>query len=184
MKEKKMDMLLEEGIENETMETRVTLHPFFAGMKRAHLALLTDCAIPVHFKKGEVVFREGEIANRFYVLETGGVVLESSGKCMDPVILDEIGAGDLLGWSWMFPPYAWQFAARAVQETDAIFFYGTMLREHCERDPSLGYELMKRMSVVMNRRLQAAQNKMLSVNARQTTLLSLAPAFAGAEFDA
>ncbi len=161
---------VDERIENETMETRVSLHPFFAGMKQAQLALLTDCAIPVHFKKGERVFREGEIANRFYVLETGKVVLESARKYGEPVIVDTIGAGDLLGWSWMFPPYAWQFTARAVQETNAIFFYGTILREYCERDPSLGFELLKRMSVIMNRRLQAARNRMLSLHAKQSVL--------------
>ena len=161
---------VDEKIENETMETRVSLHPFFVGMKRTQLALLIDCAIPVHFKKGEIVFREGEIANRFYLLETGGVVLESASEYGEPVIVDTIGAGDLLGWSWMFPPYPWQFTARAVQETNAIFFYGTILREYCERDPSLGFELMKRMSVIMNRRLQAARNQMLSFHAKQATL--------------
>jgi CRP-like cAMP-binding protein len=134
------------------------------------LALLIDCAIPVHFKKGLTIFRAGEIADRFYVLETGKVALESASKLGGSVIVDTIGAGDLLGWSWMFPPYAWQFSARAVEETDAIFFYGTMLRQYCERDSSLGFELMKRMSVIMDRRLQAARNQMLSVHARQATL--------------
>ncbi len=158
----------EERIENETMETRVSLHPFFAGMKRSQLALLIDCAIPVHFKKGLVIFRAGEIANRFYVLETGKVVLESASKYGKPVIVDTIGAGDLLGWSWMFPPYVWQFTARAVEETDAIYFYGAILRQYCERDSSLGFELLKRMSVVMNRRLQAARKQMVSMHAGAT----------------
>jgi len=65
----------------------------------------------------------------------------------------------LLGWSWMFPPYMWHFTARAVQPTVAIFFYGTILREYCERDPAFGYELFKRMSAVMVKRLQAARKK-------------------------
>lgn len=160
----------ERKIGNETVQTRISLHPFFVGMDKKQLALLSDCAIPVHFRKGQIIFREGESANRFYVLEIGDVVLESSGKIGPPVVIDEIGAGDLLGWSWMFPPYKWQFGARAKAETDAIFFYGTVLREYCERDPSLGYELMKRMSVVMNRRLQKARNLMLAVNARKATL--------------
>ncbi|MDQ2919169.1 MAG: cyclic nucleotide-binding domain-containing protein [Verrucomicrobiota bacterium] len=165
-----MQTLSEDKIENETMETRVSFHPFFAGMQKTELALLTDCAMPVHFTKGEIVFREGEIANRFYVIETGKVVLESSSKYGAPVIVDTIGAGDLLGWSWMFSPYAWKFTARAVENTDALFFYGTILREYCERDPALGFELLKRMSVVMNRRLQAARNQMLSVHAKLSTL--------------
>src|SRR6266568_4610439 len=71
--------------------------------------------------------------------------------------------GELLGWSWLFPPYAWHFTARAVVDTTAIFFYGTILREYSEKDHSLGFELFKRMSAVMLRRLQAARQKLLNV---------------------
>ena len=65
-------------IQVEPLVTRVALHPFLAGMNREQLALLTDCARPVHFEKGQIIFREGEIANRFYLIEAGKVVLESS----------------------------------------------------------------------------------------------------------
>jgi CRP-like cAMP-binding protein len=148
-------------IETEPMATRVALHPFLAGMNHEQLALLTDCAIPVHFKTDQMIFREGEMANRFYLVERGKIVLESIGRHAAPVLVDTIGAGDLLGWSWMFPPYVWHFTARATEPTDAIFFYGTILREYCERDHSLGYELFKRMSAVMVRRLQGARENML-----------------------
>ena len=150
--------------EAEPMATRAALHPFLAGMNRTHLALLTDCAMPVRFKNGQVIFREGEPANRFYLLETGRVILESSGGLGDPVVIDTIGAGDLLGWSWMFPPHTWHFTARSTEPTTAIFFYGTILREYCEKDHSLGYELLKRMTAVMNRRMQAARNKMVALH--------------------
>ena len=96
---------------------------------------------------------------------TGKVVLESSAKSANRVVIDTSGAGDLLGWSWMFPPYTWQFTARAIEPTTAIFFYGTILREYCEKDHSLGYELLKRMSAVMVKRLQAARKKMLAFHA-------------------
>jgi CRP/FNR family cyclic AMP-dependent transcriptional regulator len=154
------------------LATRVALHPFFVGMSRTHLTLLTDCAIAAHFKVGEVILREGELANRFYLIETGKVILESQGTGDRPVVIDTIGPGHLLGWSWMFPPYAWQFTARAVEPTAAIFFYGTILREYCERDNSLGYELMKRMTAVMTRRMQNARQKMLAV---QSAAVSLKP---------
>jgi CRP/FNR family cyclic AMP-dependent transcriptional regulator len=150
----------------EAMATRVALHPFLAGMNRTQLALLTDCAMASHFPPGQVILRESEIANRFYLIESGKVVLESGESFGEPVVIETIGAGDLLGWSWMFPPYVWHFTARAVKPTQAIFFYGTILREYCERDPSLGYDLFKRMAPVMLRRLQAARNKMLSIHAR------------------
>ena len=156
--------------EIEPMATRVALHPFLAGMNRKQLALLTDCAMVVQFKKGQVIFREGESANRFYLIETGKVILESSGALGDRVVIDTIGAGDLLGWSWMFPPYVWHFTARATEPTAAIFFYGTILREYCERDHSLGYELFKRMGAVMIKRLQAARTKMVAVDADETEL--------------
>jgi CRP/FNR family cyclic AMP-dependent transcriptional regulator len=147
----------------ESMATRVALHPFLVGMNRTQLALLTDCAMATHFKPGQIIFHEGEPANRFYLLETGKVMLESGEGFGKPVVVETIGAGDLLGWSWMFPPYVWHFTARAVEPTEAIFFYGTILREW-ERDPSLGYQLYKRMAPVMLRRLQAARKKMLALH--------------------
>jgi len=154
----------------ETMQTRVAFHPFLAGMNRGQLALLTDCAMPVEFNKGQLIFREGGCANQFYLIESGKVVLESGADSGNPVIVDTIGAGDLLGWSWMFSPHTWHFTARAIESTKAIFFYGTILRQYCERDHSLGYELLKRMTAVMNRRMQAARNKMVAVHHRKETL--------------
>ena len=154
----------------EPMAARVALHPFLDGMNPTQLALLADCAIPVHFKKGQTILREGELANRFYLIESGKVVLESGEGFGDPVIVETIGAGDLLGWSWMFPPYVWHFTARAAEPTEAIFFYGTILREYCERDHSLGYELFKRITPVMLKRLQAARQKMLFMHTHRAAL--------------
>ncbi len=145
------------------LATRVALHPFLAGMSRTHLALLTDCAIAAHFEKGQTILRKGEFAKGFYLIESGEVVLESGEESGAPVVVDTIGPGNSLGWSWMFPPYVWRFTARAVEPIDAIFFYGTTLRENCEKDHSLGYELLKRTTRVMLRRLQATRDRMLSI---------------------
>jgi CRP/FNR family transcriptional regulator, cyclic AMP receptor protein len=154
----------------EPTAARAALHPFLAGLDRAQVALLTDCAMVVRFAPGETIFREGELANRFYLIESGKVILESSGALSDPVVIDTIGAGELLGWSWMFAPYVWHFTARAVGPVTAIFFYGTILREYCERDHALGYELFKRMGAVMIKRLQAAREKMVAVHSHETAL--------------
>ena len=115
------------------------------------------------------------MANRFYLIESGKVVLESGEGFGAPVVVETIGAGDLLGWSWMFPPYVWHFTARAAEPTKAIFFYGTILREYCERDHSLGYELFKRMTPVMMKRLQAARRKMLYLHAHRAQLEPIVP---------
>jgi CRP/FNR family transcriptional regulator, cyclic AMP receptor protein len=155
---------------SESMATRVALHPFLAGMNPTQLALLTDCAMAAHFKPSQSILREGEVANRFYLIESGRVVLESGENLGEPLVVETIAAGDLLGWSWMFPPYVWHFTARAVEPTEAIFFYGTILREYCERDPSLGYQLFKRMAPIMLKRLQAARKKMIAVHAHAEAL--------------
>lgn len=144
------------GASRPELEATVAAHPFLIGISPRHIRLLADCAMRSQFTAGQVIFQKGETANRFYLIERGRVALESSAG--DEVVrIDEVGPGDLLGWSWIFPPYVWHFDARALEPTTAIFLYGTMLREYCELDPALGYELFKRMSEVMMRRLQAAR---------------------------
>ena len=165
-----MKTATETTAEAEPISVRVALHPFLVGINPRQLALLTDCAMVSHFKPGQIILREGEMANRFYLIETGKVALESCETFADPIVIETIGAGDLLGWSWMFSPYTWHFTARAIEPTKAIFFYGTIQREYCERDPSFGYELFKRMAPVMLRRLQAARRKILAIHARTEQL--------------
>ena len=116
---------------------RIREHSFLRGLTRDHLALLTDCALPAQFKAGQIIFREGEKAKLFYLIAKGKVVLESRAEFGEPVVIDTIGAGDLLGWSWMMPPYKWRFTARAVEPTEAIYFAGTILRDYCIRERSL-----------------------------------------------
>ena len=141
----------------ESLATRVALHPFLVGMNRRQLALLTSCAMTVQFNRGQVIFREGDLADRFYLIETGKVNLESSGGLGDP----------MLGWSWMFPPHIWTFTACAVEPTTAIFFDGASLQESCEEDHSFGYELLKRMNLVMYQRMQTTRSKMLDLHDRR-----------------
>jgi CRP/FNR family cyclic AMP-dependent transcriptional regulator len=80
-----------------------------------------------------------------------------------PTEIQTLGAGDVLGWSWMFEPYKWQFEATAIEPTSAIFLYGTQLREQCEIDPEFGYELMKRCIRICIGRLQAAVQRLLDL---------------------
>ena len=145
----------------EPLETRVGLHPFLCGMQGKHIKLLTDCAMAKTFEPGELLFRQGEFANRFYLIETGQVALKSIGDDGAVVTIETAGAGNLIGWSWLFPPYAWHFDARAAEHTTALFFYGPILREYCEKDQTLGFELFKRMSSVMVKRLQSARAQLL-----------------------
>jgi len=153
--------------EREPLEMRVELHPFLVGLRSHHIRLLADCAMAKRFKAGEYLFRQGDFANRFYLIEQGKVVLEALDNAGTCVVIEEVGAGKLVGWSWLFPPYIWHFDARVTEPTSALFFYGTILREYCAKDPSLGFELFKRMSQVMVERLQSARARLLSSHSNQ-----------------
>ena len=155
--------IINHEIQTEPLATRVALHPFLAGINHTQLTLLTDCAVARHFGANQTILREGEFANGFYLVESGNVALESEAGFGESILIQTIAAGDLLGWSWMFPPYVWRFAARAVEPTTALFFYAAILREYCEKDHSLGYELLKRISCVMVTRLQAAHDQIVSL---------------------
>jgi len=124
-------------------------------------ATLAACAMPTAFEAGQLIFREGEVANRFYLLLEGRVQIEAEAPERPAVPVADLGAGDVLGWSWLFPPYTWNFTARAVTPVKAVFFYGTWLRERSETDLALGYELMKRTAVVLMRRLQATRQELV-----------------------
>jgi CRP-like cAMP-binding protein len=143
------------------VESVIADHPFLRGLSPAHLRLLADSAMRMHYRAGELIFREGEPANRFYLIEQGRVSLESHKQGEEPATVQVIGAGDVLGWSWLFPPYYWHFDARTLEPTTAIFIYGTRLREQCEQDHDFGYEMMKRMTQVVIGRLQNARRQLL-----------------------
>jgi len=144
-----------------TLEAAISDHPFLKHLSPGHLQILIDSAMQVELKANETIFREGDPANRFYLIESGKVALETAARDHEPKLIQTIGAGDVLGWSWLFPPYYWHFDARALEPTKAIFFYGSRLREQCEEDHDLGYELMKRMAGIVIDRLQATRQRLL-----------------------
>ena len=135
--------------------------PFLKGMSERQLKLLADYSMLAEFKAGERIFNEGDIANRFYLILEGHVELESSVYVDQAIHIQTLGVGDVLGWSWLFPPYYWHFDARAVTAAKAIFFYMTHLRELCEENHDLGYELMKRVSGIVIKRLQATRCELI-----------------------
>jgi CRP/FNR family transcriptional regulator, cyclic AMP receptor protein len=135
--------------------------PFFKGLSMDLLETLVKDTMPVQFAEDELIFAEGGLANRLYLLLSGKVALQSSMDIKhEMTTIETIGAGSILGWSWLFPPYYWHFDARAVTPVKAIFFYGTRLREQCEVNHELGYELMKRVSMVLIERLQATRHRL------------------------
>ena len=140
---------------------RIAAHPFLNGFTRVQLEKLAGYGMEVHFEPGEAIFRQGDPANRFYLIEKGEVELAARDEKDHSVLVQRIGPGDVLGWSWIFPPYRWEFDARAATPTTAIFLYGSLLREICEEDSELGYALMRACAEVVIERLQSARRQLL-----------------------
>jgi CRP/FNR family transcriptional regulator, cyclic AMP receptor protein len=137
--------------------------PFFDGLDPAKLALLTGCAGNVHFDAGENLFREGDPADTFYIVRHGSVALETFVPARGPVLIETIEAGEVIGWSWLFAPYRWHLDARALTVVRATGFDGTCLRQKCDDDPALGYDLMGRFAQVLIERLQWTRLRLLDV---------------------
>lgn len=148
-----------------SLDDMLPRHPFLKGMKPEHLETMAACAMQTRFEERQSIFREGDSANRFYLIQEGRVIMETDAEEGSVIPIQIIGPGDVLGWSWLFPPYYWQFDARALEPTKALFFYGSRLREYCEQDHDLGYELTKRMAAVVVKRLQATRRQMIRFSA-------------------
>jgi len=139
-------------------------HPFFKGLDPELIEFLAGCARNVHFKDGEILFKEGDKADTFYVIRKGRIAIQVH----DPArgggsILDTVDAGGVVGWTWLVPPYKWLFDASASEETSAVAFDGECLRKKCEDDAVVGYALMQRVAVVMYERLEAARLRLLDL---------------------
>ncbi len=150
-------------LENPALEAAMAGHPFLKDLPPPILKKLADSGMVMRFPAGQRIFIEGDPANRFYLIVTGTVVLSAPASEGRSVTLQTIGAGDVLGWSWLIPPYSWLFDATAETDVEAIFFYGTRLREECESDHDLGYELMKRMGTIVVHRLQSVRHKLVAL---------------------
>ena len=150
-------------METETLENIWDGHPFFRGMKAHHLRTIAEGAAVVRFGPGEVIFQEGEPAPRFFVIRTGRVALQLVSYRIDPFTLMTLEQGDIIGWSWLFPPYRWKLTAKALEVTRAISLDGKSVCTKCDEDHELGYELMKRFAQVIDKRIEALSVHLVEV---------------------
>jgi CRP/FNR family transcriptional regulator, cyclic AMP receptor protein len=147
----------------EGLERIVGEHPFFAGLQDAFLSLVYACAKNVRFEAGQYLFHEGEPADWFYLLRHGRVALEVTAPGRGVVAFQTITEGELVGLPWLIPPYRWTYDAKAMELTRAIAMDASCLRQKCEADHNLGYEMMKRFMPVLIQRLQATRLQILDV---------------------
>lgn len=124
---------------------------------------IAGCARNQVFMPGELLMREGEPAETFFVLRDGAVALETHVPGRGPVTLETLQDGELLGWSWLVPPYRTAFDARSLGVTHVVALDGRCLREKCDRDPGLGYALLRLLAAVFVRRLQDTRMRLLDL---------------------
>jgi len=134
---------------------------FLSGFDAAEREVLAKIAKRKHFKPGQPIFRQGEKADGFYVIENGLVGLDYALPHKRQIQLQQLARGEILGWSWLAEPCKWKFGATAVSNVTANFFSAVDVRDQCARDPKLGYVLMERISLVLMERLQATRHKLL-----------------------
>ncbi len=138
-------------------------HPFFAGVEESFAELVCGCAKNVRFEAGQYLFHEGQPADWFYLLRHGRVALELASPGRGAVTFQTLGEGEVVGLSWLIPPYRWTYDARALELIRAIAIDGACLRRKCEADPRLGYDMMKRFMPPLLHRLQDARLQMLDL---------------------
>ncbi len=146
-----------------TVDALVLEAPTFAGLEPAHAAQLAGCAQMTGWEAGEMLFREGDPSDAFYVVRHGRVALEVFVPGRGRLTVETIETGEVVGWSWLFPPYRWHFDGRAIGSVRVIAVDGACLRKKCDDDPALGYDLMRRFSQVMLERLQATRLRLADV---------------------
>lgn len=151
-------MVLVEGLDAVLRE-----HPFFTEFDERYRALVAGCAANLVVPANAYVYREGEPADHFYLIRTGKVAIEVFVPGKAPIIVETLSGGDLMGWSWLVPPFRCSFDARAVELTRLISLDAACLRGKMEEDPVLGYELYKRFSPVIAARVAAARRQMIDL---------------------
>ncbi len=147
----------------ESLKNTLENHPFISGFSREHIDLMVGCAKNVVIKENEYLFKEGENANSFYIIRSGKITLEIFSHTKGAIQIQTLHEGDIIGWSWMIPPYKWKFDAKAMEDCRIIELDGKCLRTKCEKDFGLGYELMKRLAHVFEERIHALRLQLIDM---------------------
>ena len=148
-----------------TIDKLIAETPTFAGMAPEHLELIAGCGWNERVPAGTRLLKEGEPADRFYILRHGVVALEFEAPG-GPLIIETLHDGDVVGWSWLFAPYRWAMDGRAVEPCRVVTFDGACLRGKCEDDHELGYQLMSRFVQNVIERLQSTRMQLIDVYGR------------------
>jgi CRP/FNR family cyclic AMP-dependent transcriptional regulator len=148
---------------SESVSTILHRHPFVSGFQPRHVDKLSAMGNIASFKPDEIIFREGEACNKFYLLVSGPVSLELA-LPRNVIQIQRIGAGDGLGWSAALVGRGKHFQARALDEVEALYFDGPEVLAACREDPEFGFAFMLRLLDVVASRLRATRVQLLDMH--------------------
>ena len=148
----------------QTLEDILARHPFWNNLAPQYFPLLIECAVIERFRPDEQIFKRAYDAEHFYLIHHGKVALETAYVPGEGLIaIQTLGAGEALGWSWLFPPHQWHFSARAVEPTEAVVFKADALRNKASETPAFGYDLALRVGAIMMQQLQSTRIRLLDI---------------------
>lgn len=141
----------------------IAVHPFSKGLASHHQAWLSECAALEKFEPSQTLFSEGTQADRFFLVHAGHLVLQTFAPGQGGATIQTLGAGDTLGWSWLYPPHQWHFGAVAVEPVETVTLSARALRERMDANQDFGYAIAYRIGQVLLERLQATRLRLLEI---------------------
>jgi CRP/FNR family transcriptional regulator, cyclic AMP receptor protein len=146
---------------NQPTTEYLSTHEFFSGFSDDILHFLYECSYTCEIKKGQILFRQGENADKFYLVCNGRISIQMPAIIGPNLEIQALGKEQVVGWSWLISPYKWSFQAMAEEDTVLLMFDGATILARCEQEPKFGYELLKKFAELMSMRLDAARHKMM-----------------------
>jgi CRP-like cAMP-binding protein len=136
--------------------------PVLAELEQEDLDLMATCGHLAVVAADGSLAREGEAAEQFFVLRAGRVALEIAAPT-GPLIVETLEAGDLVGWSWIFPPHRWVYDVVVVEQARVVVIDAACLRAKCDSEPAFGYRVMQCFAAVVAQRLAATRLRLLDL---------------------
>jgi len=146
---------------NQSITEYLSAHEFFCEFSDDVLKFLCECSSMREIKKGQILFLQGEHADKFYVVRSGRISLQLPAIMGPTLEIQAVDEDQVLGWSWLISPYQWNFQTKAEDDSELLQFDGAAILAQCELDPKLGFELVKKFAALMSVGLNAARLKMM-----------------------
>lgn len=146
---------------------RIRRHPFVATLSDDHITTLEGCGLShLSFEPGDKIVREGKVAEACFLIDRGDVALNLYVGRTESRTLQIVHGGEIVGWSWLLPPYLGTSEAIALTPVTALRIDAALLREAMESDRVFGYEMLVRICNVAVSRLEASRHELLDMYER------------------